>query len=138
MLKAYMLNVLALSAMGVAAAACTGGYADQDYRPVVDVYGSRGKDPAQYEYDLAQCQDLGAERNQLAEGAGGAAVGGALGAAGGAIIGAFSGSAGTGAAFGASTGALTGGASTVHRSNRNRQDIVMTCLRNRGWSVVGR
>lgn len=133
-----MLKAFALFAMSVATAACTGGYADSDYRPVVDVYGSRGKDPAHYEYDQAQCQDLGAQRNQVAEGAGGAVVGGALGAAGGAIIGAFTGNAGTGAALGASTGAVAGGASTAHASNRNRQDIVMTCMRNRGWSVVGR
>ncbi|MBK8908353.1 MAG: hypothetical protein IPM60_10725 [Rhodospirillales bacterium] len=124
--------------MAVVTAACTGGYADSDYRPVVDVHGSRGKDPARYEIDLAQCQDLGAQRNQVADGAGGAAVGAALGAAGGAIIGAFTGNAGTGAALGASTGALTGGASSAHSSNRNRQDIVIKCMRNRGWSVVGR
>lgn len=133
-----MVKVLALAVMAIAVAACTGGYATSSYQPVVDVYGSPGKDPADYQSDLFQCQQLGSQRSQLEEGAGGALVGGAVGAAGGAIIGAFTGSAGTGAALGAATGAVVGGSSTAYQSNTNRQDIVMNCMRNRGWSVVGR
>lgn len=118
--------------------ACAGGYAGQSYSPVVDVYGSPGKDPAMYSNDLAACQNLAAQRNQVGEGAQGAAVGAVLGAGAGAIGGAIGGRPGLGAGLGAAGGALAGGASSTYQSNVNRQDIVMNCMRGRGWTVVGR
>jgi hypothetical protein len=133
-----MSKALMTAAAAVLVASCTGGYATQSYEPVVDVYGSRGKDPATYEADLAACQQLSTQREQVSDTAKGALAGGALGAAGGAIGGAFSGSAGLGAAIGAAGGALTGAAASAYRANENRQNLVMNCMAGRGWSVVAR
>ena len=129
---------VAVVVIGVAVGACQGGYAGQNYTPVVDVYGSPGKSPEAYQYDLQACQTLAEQRNQVGDAAVGAGVGGALGAAGGAIGGAFAGSPGLGAAIGAASGAFLGGVSGGYQSNTGRQDIVMSCMRGRGWTVLGR
>jgi outer membrane lipoprotein SlyB len=125
-------------AAGLALAACQGGYAGRTYTPVIDVYGSPGKDPATYSDDLAACQQLAEQRSQVTEAARGAGVGAAVGAAGGAIGGAFAGRPGLGAGIGAASGAFLGGTSSGFQGNVSRQDIVISCMRNRGWSVVGR
>lgn len=130
------LVVVMAAALGVAA--CQGGYAGQSYTPVIDVYGSPGKDPATYQVDLAACQQLAEQRGQVGEAARGAGVGAVVGAAGGAIGGAIAGRPGVGAGLGAATGALVGGAGSGIQGNVSRQDIVISCMRNRGWSVVGR
>jgi outer membrane lipoprotein SlyB len=105
---------------------------------VIDVYGSPNKDPATYSSDLATCQQLAEQRPQTVEAARGAGVGAVIGAAGGAIGGAIAGRPGVGAGLGAATGALAGGAGSGLQGNVNRQDIVINCMRNRGWSVLGR
>jgi outer membrane lipoprotein SlyB len=125
-------------AAAVGLAACQGGYAGQTYTPVIDVYGTPGKDPATYPSDLAACQQLAEQRGQVGEAARGAGVGAVVGAAGGAIVGAIAGSPGAGAGYGAATGALAGGAGSGLQANVARQDIVISCMRNRGWNVVGR
>ena len=125
-------------AAGLGLAACQGGYAGRSYTPVIDIYGSPGKDPATYQSDLASCQQLAEQRSQVEEAARGAGVGAVVGAAGGAIGGAIAGSPGVGAGLGAATGALAGGAGSGLQGNVSRQDIVISCMRNRGWSVVGR
>lgn len=117
---------------------CAGGYATSTWSPVVDVYGSPGKSPESYQYDLKACQTLAEQRNQVGDAAVGAGVGGALGAAGGAIGGAFAGSPGLGAAIGAASGAFLGGVSGGYQSNTGRQDIVMSCMMGRGWTVLSR
>jgi hypothetical protein len=131
---------VALAAAGLVLSACQGGYAGSGYTPVIDVYGSQGKDPATYSSELAACQQLAEQRPQIQEAARGAAVGAVIGAAGGAIVGAIDddGSPGVGAGLGAATGALAGGAGSGLRGNVNRQAIVIDCMRNRGWSVLGR
>jgi hypothetical protein len=129
---------VALAAAGLVLAACQGGYAGSRYTPVIDVYGSQGKDPATYSSELAACQQLAEQRPQIREAARGAGVGAVIGAAGGAIVGAIDGNPGAGAGLGAATGALAGGAGSGLRGNVNRQDIVIDCMRNRGWSVLAR
>jgi outer membrane lipoprotein SlyB len=123
---------------GLVLAACQGGYAGSRYTPVIDVYGSPGKDPATYYTDLGICQQLAEQRPQTREAARGAGVGAVIGAAGGAIGGAIAGRPGVGAGLGAAAGALAGGAGSGLRGNVNRQDIVINCMRNRGWSVLAR
>lgn len=135
-MKYGKLGVVVAAALGLAA--CQGGYAGQSYTPVIDVYGSPGKDPANYPTDLAACQQLAEQRGQVGEAARGAGVGAVVGAAGGAIGGAIAGRPGVGAGLGAATGALVGGAGSGIQGNVSRQDIVISCMRNRGWSVVGR
>ena len=127
-----------LAAAGLVLAACQGGYAGARYTPVIDVYGSPNKDPATYSSELAACQQLAEQRPQVREAARGAGVGAVIGAAGGAIVGALDGNPGAGAGLGAATGALAGGAGSGLQGNVNRQDIVIDCMRNRGWSVLAR
>lgn len=129
--------VVAMAAV-LGLAACQGGYAGQNYTPIIDVYGSPGKDPATYPDDLAACQQLAEQRSQVEEAARGAGVGAVIGAAGGAIGGAFAGKPGLGAGIGAASGAFLGGTGSGLEGNVSRQDIVISCMRNRGWSVVGR
>lgn len=133
-----MQRTIVVLTAGLLLSACAGGYAGESYTPVIDVYGSPGKDPTTYSNDLAQCQQLAQQRNQVAEGAMGAGVGAVLGAGAGAIGGAIAGRPGLGAGLGAAGGALAGGAGSAYQSNVNRQDIVMNCMRGRGWSVLSR
>lgn len=120
-------------------AGCAGGWAGQNYLPVVDVVGSPGKNPEAYSSDMAYCQSAGAQRNQLPDTAAGAGLGALGGAATGALVGLADGdNIGAASLFGAGFGALAGGAISAYQSNDNRQNIVIACMTNRGWNVLGR
>lgn len=118
---------------------CAGGYAGPSYQPTVDVAGS-GKDPALYSGDLAACQQLASQTSQISDAAKGAGVGLLAGAGAGAVGGSIKGGGNVaeGAGLGAATGALGGALISGYQSNQNRQNVVMACLRERGWTVVGR
>lgn len=130
-------NIAALTATVFMLSACAGGYAGQSYTPVVDVYGS-GKDPNLYASDLSYCQMLAEQRGQVSDVAKGAGVGALVGSAAGALAGTAAGRPGYGAGVGAGLGALAAGGFSGHAANQNRQNVVMTCLRERGWAVLSR
>lgn len=132
-------KIIAAIIMPVMMAGCAGGWAGQGYSPVVDAYGSPGKNPAAYSSDMAYCQSAGAQRNQLPDTAAGAGLGALGGAATGALVGLADGdNIGAASLFGAGFGALAGGALSAYQSNENRQNIVMSCMTSRGWTVLGR
>jgi len=88
-----------------------------------------GVDKAQYERDLAECQEIAKQVDSKVVGsaAGGAVVGGAIGA----ILGGSS-----GAAKGAGVGAVGGTARGASSTEREKQTVVKNCLRNRGYKVL--
>ncbi|GGF04018.1 hypothetical protein GCM10011611_06810 [Aliidongia dinghuensis] len=111
-------------------AACAGA----DFRPVVDMTGHT---QAEYEQDLAMCQDQARSvRNNgdLAEDAG---LGAVAGAAGGAVLGAITGNAGTGAGIGALTGLVGGGGHKEAETEEREQRIITNCMRAHGFNVYG-
>lgn len=94
-------------------------------KPIVDTYNI---DMAQYQEDLAECEDIA---QQVASGeitakstAFGAGVGAAYGAIGGGV--------GTGAA----TGAVTGAAGGLLKSDNEKARVTKNCLRYRGYAVL--
>ncbi|WP_041794847.1 hypothetical protein [Pararhodospirillum photometricum] len=105
------------------------------HKPVID-YRTSGKSMAEYDRDLAECQAYADERgfaqDTVVGTVGGAAVGAALGAATGAVLG----SAGTGAALGAAIGGIGGGAGAGGNAALSQKNIINTCMRNRGYSVL--
>ncbi|MGK9164677.1 hypothetical protein KXR53_00180 [Inquilinus limosus] len=120
--------IFAVLALGLAACA-------QQVRPIIDpatsVAGGRN-----YEYDLAQCQQLAQQVDAGGRTVGGALAGGAIGAAGGAIIGAFTGNAGRGAAIGASVGGLSGAVGGGASAATSTRDVVRNCMARRGYAVL--
>lgn len=109
--------------------ACATAPMGAQYRPVVDL---KGKDSAQYEQDLQDCQAYASQ----VMGAGEQAAGGA---AAGAIFGAL-----LAAAAGnnysrnrsALVGGLVGGAGGAAHGLEDQQNVIKTCLANRGYSVL--
>lgn len=94
--------------------------------PIVD---TKGVDMTQYQTDLAECQGY-AEQIDPATGvtkgaAGGAATGGAIGAISGGEF-----------AKGAGIGAVLGVAKSGVRASDDKEGVVKTCLRGRGYKVL--
>jgi hypothetical protein len=109
-----------------ACAIALGGCASQKSRPVID---PAGVDMAQYEADLAECEQIAQQVEQKAPAgaAEGAVVGGAIGA----ILG------GTDRAVrSAGVGAVAGGAGGAARTEREKSTVVKNCLRNRGYKIL--
>lgn len=98
--------------------------------PIVD---KQGVNEAQYQQDLAACQQYADQvrvgGKALAGAAGGAAVGAALGEI-------FESGRGGGARRGASGGAVVGGAKGAASGVQERNEVVKNCLRGRGYSVL--
>ena len=105
--------------------ACT----TQPYRPLVDSGVSRGS----YEEDLADCQQLAAQRPAGAHAAGGAAAGAIIGGLLAAAVGLRGDDIGRVAAWGAASGGIDG---AMYGAAEQRA-IVGRCLAGRGWNVVG-
>jgi outer membrane lipoprotein SlyB len=105
--------------------------ADRARAPGGVIVDMKGVDQAQYRTDLAECgayaDQVDASAKVAGQAAGGAVVGGAVGAI-------FGG--GHGAAQGAGAGAVVGGARGVEDTLQERNQVVRTCLRNRGYSVL--
>jgi len=103
------------------------------YTPVIDFGSSPALHIRPYAPDLQACQALAEQRDPAASAVVGAGVGAVFGALLGAIVGGRPG-AGVGAGIGGVYGAGgAGGGALV-----NQQDVVINCLRARGWTVVGR
>lgn len=122
------LQILAtVTAMALVLAGC----ARTNYQPVID-FGSSPAGSSRYPVDLAECQDLAAQRDPANAAAGTAIAGALLGAALGAVVGG-----GRGAAYGAGIGGIAGGASGGSAGLANQRQIVANCLAGRGYRVVG-
>lgn len=109
------------------AAACTNS--GSSYTPIID-----GPVSSNYNYDLAQCQNISTtqgvvDENTLGMAAAGAAVGGASSA----IASGSTYQSGRGAAV----GALVGATGAAIQNNSNREVIIRNCMRGRGYNVVG-
>lgn len=116
--------------LAIGLAACA-----EQVRPIIDPATSVGGG-RNYEYDVAQCQDLARQVDAGGRTVGGALIGGAIGAAGGAIIGAFTGNVGGGAAIGASMGGLTGGVGGAGSAAASTENVVRNCMARRGYAVL--
>ncbi len=125
----------AVAAVGLLAA-CAGGYS-ANYQPVVDFGASRAPQSA-YPAALAQCRQMASQRsaaiNAAQKGAGAALAGGAAGA----LTGSMGADLGKGAALGAGLGAIGGLAAGAMEGIGQEQDIIIQCLRNRGYNVISR
>lgn len=115
---------LTLIAMPLIAACADSG---ANYQPILD-----GPVTAAYQADLAACQALARNQNQMDQETLGAAV---LGAGAGALLGQIDD--GGDALGGAVAGALAGGAASAVDVSERREAIVVECLRGRGHRVVG-
>jgi hypothetical protein len=107
--------------VGLALAGCSSSTA-----PIID---TKGVNMTQYQQDLTECQEY-SKQVRTAEGvtkgaAGGAAVGAAIGAI-----------AGGEAGKGAGIGAVSGGAESARIADREKADVVKSCLRGRGYRVL--
>ncbi len=137
-----MKKILMLAVAVVATSFVSGCYATNSgshYVPAVSAQTSpaahAGRD---YYADLSYCQNVARSTRAPADaaitrGVSGAAIGAGLGAITGAIIG------GGNVAEGAGIGALAGGAlgvtSGAMESTSNREDVVVSCMRDHGWSA---
>lgn len=141
-----MRRILTATAIALSLSACAGGYAGKDYTPVVDVQATahNKRIPEMemhraYKADLEYCQGLASQRSVMTAGGQSGAVGAAVGAGTGALAGVVAGGrAGMGALLGAGAGALGSLTYGAIQGNQAKQDIVMNCLRERGYSVLAR
>jgi hypothetical protein len=118
-------------AFSVAACAQGGGMAPPT--PIID---TQGVDAAQYQQDLAQCQQYAQQVSVGEDTAKGVFGGALLGAAMGAAIGAATGNPARGAAVGAAAGGIGGGAAGAGKSVQERKQIVSRCMQGRGYNVL--
>lgn len=109
--------------LAVFVAGCTG------YRPIVD---SQGRNMANYEYDLRDCQNY-ARQVDGATRTGGAALGGA---ALGAVLGLVGGGSGSNIAQAAGVGAVTGAAAGGVSTAASQKQIIRNCMTGRGYRVL--
>jgi len=110
------------------AAVLLSGCAVEQYRPLVDSGVSKGS----YEADLADCQQLAAQRPAAQQAAGGAAVGAVLGA----LLAAAVGLRGNDVTRVAAWGAANGGIQGAVVGSAQQQEIVDRCMAGRGYNVV--
>jgi hypothetical protein len=97
-------------------------------KPIVDM---KGVDEAQYQADLAECEEYAKQ----APGPGGGAAGGAIiGAGVGYVLGQAVGSRDPSAV--GRGGAVVGGARGAGRGARERHQVVANCLKGRGYRVL--
>ncbi|HSM99575.1 MAG TPA: hypothetical protein VLS52_01050 [Rudaea sp.] len=104
------------------------GCAVEQYRPLTDSGVSKGS----YEADLADCQQLAAQRPAAQQAAGGAAVGAVLGG----LLAAAVGLRGNDVARVAAWGAANGGVQGAVYGSAEQRDIVDRCMAGRGYNVV--
>ena len=109
-------------------AASLAGCAVEQYRPLTDSGISKGS----YEADLADCQQLAAQRPAAQQAAGGAVVGAVLGG----LLAAAVGLRGNDVARVAAWGAANGGVQGAVVGSAQQRDIVDRCMAGRGYNVV--
>lgn len=126
LLNAKATKLTATATMVLLMTACTTLNAGSGHRPIVD-----GGDLANYETDLTECQAVAEQRDYVndetkSDAAIGAAVGALAGAGGdrGDIVG------------GAIVGAVVGAGSKAYDVRTERKNIVINCMRNRGYNTV--
>lgn len=126
LLNSTTLKLAATSTMVVLMTACTSLQTGADYRPIVD-----GGDLSNYETDLAECRLVAQQRDYMNDDTkSDAAIGAVLGALAGAggdrgdIVG------------GAIVGAAVGAGGKAHDVIDERKNIVINCMRNRGYNTV--
>ena len=102
-----------------------------NYRPVVDL---KGRDPANYEQNLRECQQYALQVAGAADSAAAGAVAGAIFGVALAAIGGGGGSSYRKAAAG--VGALSGAASGAMAGERDQRSIISRCLAGRGFNVL--
>lgn len=125
-----MRKLILTLAAALAMSGCATGPTGADYRPMVD---TRGASAAQYESDLAECQQYAGQR----AGAGGGAVAGAVfGALIGVALLAVSGGRGGWGNEIAAVGAITGGLQGAAQGEGTQRDIIRRCLAGRGMVVL--
>jgi len=105
---------------------CTSMATGASYRPIVD-----GGDLTHYESDLAECQSVATQRDYVNDETKSDAVVGA-------IIGAIAGADGDRGDIvaGALVGAAVGGGSKAYDVRTERKNIVINCMRQRGYNTV--
>lgn len=106
--------------------ACTSMNAGSGHRPIVD-----GGDLSNYEADLAQCQAVAEQREYMNdETKSDAAIG--------AVLGALAGAGGDSGDIvgGAVVGAAVGAGGKAYDVRTERKNIVINCMRNRGYNTV--
>lgn len=97
-----------------------------EHRPIVD-----GGDLANYETDLVECQKLALQRDPNDEETKTNAL---IGAVIGTLVGLGEGA--EEAVAGAAVGALVGAGESAYDTDRDRKNIVINCMRGRGYNVV--
>jgi outer membrane lipoprotein SlyB len=126
-------GILAIGLVFGIAACAQGGGMTAPSTPIID---TQGVDAAQYQQDLAQCQEY-AQQVSVGQDTAKSTIGGALlGAAMGAAIGAATGNAGQGAAVGAAAGGIGGGAGGAGKAMQEKKQIVSRCMQGRGYNVL--
>jgi hypothetical protein len=127
-MKHRLLDMSALAVV-VTLAGCADSGAG--YRPILD-----GPETQAYRADLAACQELARDQRQFdEETAGAAALGAGIGAVAGLVDDDTSDA--EGLIGGALVGGVAGGAAGAIEASSRREDIVVECLRGRGYRVVG-
>ena len=115
-----------LLCLTLCACALGAGCAANRSKPVID---PAGVDMAQYETDLADCQQIATQVEQKAGGAAaeGAVVGGLIGAVAGGN---------RSVERSAGVGAIIGGTKGAGATEREKSQVVKNCLRNRGYKIL--
>jgi outer membrane lipoprotein SlyB len=121
-------NLVALAGVVIALTGCRGVEELTGRDPIVDM---KGVNVAQYETDLAECQQYADQVQTGRQVATGAATGAVVGGAVGAIIGN-----GRTAARTAGVGAVSGGLQGAGGGLSDRRRVIRNCLENRGYSVL--
>ncbi len=114
------MKILTVVAVSIYISGCSG------HSPIVD---TQGVDMANYENDLAQCQQYAKQVSTGKDTAVGAGAGALLGWAVSAI-------AGGDKSASAGVGAVTGGAAGLGKSASEQKNIISRCLQGRGYKVL--
>ncbi len=109
-------------------AACSGNRNQPGGHIIID---TKGVNMANYQQDLAECQNYATEVDTAGNVAGGAVSGAVVGG----LIGAAGGDSGT-AKRAAGAGAIAGTARGVGKSRNSKSQVVKNCLRGRGYKVL--
>lgn len=104
-----------------------------EYDPLVDM---KGKDPAQWQTDRAECLAYAPASDAGDDALMGAVIGSVIGAGLGAAVTAPIGYPGIGAASGGASGGIVGGLTAASQSGSDGVMIVRRCLAGRGYNVL--
>ena len=120
------MKALTLVFIPVFLVACAGA----QVKPIVDM---QGVNQAKYDTDLQQCQACATQQDGAMKSG---ATDAAIGVAAGALLGLVTGGTGSNIAQAAGVGAIVGGGVGLYQGNKAQENIVMTCMRGRGYKVL--